>query len=53
MKLVAWLGGPEVEIDKDWWTALNIFEDEALALLGMNMWITLNGGLFIPVEVDE
>lgn len=53
MKLVAWLGGPEVAVKDDWWTALDIREDEAVSLLTMNLWINLNGGLFIPVEVEE
>ena len=53
MKLVAWVGGPEVEIGYYGWTILNISEDEAIALLGMNMWITLHDGLLVPVEVDE
>ena len=53
MKLVAWLGGPEVEVFEDTWLVSSISEEEANILLSMNARITLNGGTLIPLEVDE
>ena len=53
MKLVAWIGGPEVEVLEDTWLVPPISEKEANVLLSMNAWITLNGGTLIPLEVDE
>ena len=56
MKLVAWLGGPEIEVSEvsgESWVAPHIVEEEGVVLLSMNLWITLNGGLFVPIEVDE
>ena len=53
MKLVAWLGGPKIDIIEDSWLALSISGEDVVLLLSMNAWITLNGGTFIPLEVDE
>ena len=52
-KLVAWLGGPKIDIIEDSWLALSISEEDAVVLLSMNAWITLIGGTLIPLEVDE
>ena len=52
-KLVAWLGGPEIEVIEDTWLLPSVSEEEANILLSMNAWITLNDGTLIPLEVDE
>ena len=53
MKLVAWLGGPEVEVIEDTWLVPSVSEEEAIVLMSMNGWINLNGGTLIPLEVED
>ena len=52
-KLVAWLGGPEVEVFGDTWLVPSVSEEEAIVLMSMNGWINLNGGTLIPLEVED
>lgn len=52
-KLVAWLGGPEIEVIEDTWLLPSVSEEEAIVLMSMNGWINLNGGTLIPLEVED